>query len=513
MPATLFPGAIDTFNNPLQSTGLADVGYEHDLEHDKENDAILALETKMGQDFSPITASIDYVMKHHSHTGADGSAALTSLVAQPVTDGNVMTLKTAGGTVFITASSVAAGPALTVTPVALTGTGIAAKAAAGGTQSGDLLQVQSSAGVVLASFAGDGSLFTTAKISAYKGSGGAQFIGTIPASGEVDLLNGAILKGYSGAVGTGQQLALDASQGSLLLGGPSSGPTIRLNAFRTNRQSTFQMDGDNAANLGGLNWQQIVDADAQLYGNRLRALVGNLQKTADGSAGPSEPFVYYGFPTYDGVSTATKGMGISVVPASTPVLTAGTVTITGALTLSGLLTLSSAANFAAPSVQSLPGDLAAVGAASTFARSDHVHFREQREVIQSAIVYSAGPSGGNTTSTTYVTLTGLPAVTYVKVRSDTKLVLTQIASGWNGLANNTAIRADSGVQVNGVNYAAGFFFFNLTGVHTQWSGMATISGLVSGNVTLQPVVKCGGAGMQFNVDSNDVWTLKVEEVL
>lgn len=512
MPATLFPGAIDTFNNPLQSTGLADVGYEHDLEHDKENDAILALETKMGQDFSPITASIDYVMKHHSHTGADGSAALTSLVAQPVTDGNVLILKTAGGTAVITASTVAAGPALLVQPPQQGGQGLVLKAA-GATPTADMLQVQTSAGVVESGIGPTGTIYGYQGLVLYKGAGGVGFLNTVPASGEVDLVNGAILKGFTGAIGTGQQLALDASQGSLLLGGPSSGPTIRLNAFRTNRQSTFQMDGDNAANLGGLNWQQIVDADAQLYGNRLRALVGNLQKTADGSAGPSEPFVYYGFPTYDGVSTATKGMGISVVPASTPVLTAGTVTITGALTLSGLLTLSSATNFAAPSVQSLPGDLAAVGAASTFARSDHVHFREQREVIQSAIVYSAGPSGGNTTSTTYVTLTGLPAVTYVKVRSDTKLVLTQIASGWNGLSGNTAIRADSGVQVNGVNYAAGFFFFNLTGVHTQWSGMATISGLVSGNVTLQPVVKCGGAGMQFNVDSNDVWTLKVEEVL
>ena len=52
--STLFPTAIDTLANPTSASNLNEVGLEHHLQHANANDAIEALETRVG-----ITNSVD----------------------------------------------------------------------------------------------------------------------------------------------------------------------------------------------------------------------------------------------------------------------------------------------------------------------------------------------------------------------------------------------------------------------------------------------------------------------
>lgn len=531
--SSTFPSTLDTFNDPGQFNSLSDAGFEHDLQHTKVNDAMLGVQAKVGVDSSILTTTLDYILKHHSHTGLDGSATLGAIVVQPPSDGVVMTLKNAGGSAtLVQATTTTGGPTLLVQPPSAATQALALKQQSAG-QSGDLLQAQSSGGIAQSGITGAGVPYSYVGQTLYKGVGGAAFLSTIPATGELDLVNGALLKGYSGVVGTGPQFSLDTSQGQMLLGGPTSGPTLRLNGFRNNRSSTFQMDGKNNANAGGLYWQEIVDADGQFMLARSKTVTGNLLKTVDGSAGPSEQFEVMGFPSYDGVVTDTKGIGFSVLPATAPVLTAGTLTISGATVINGNLTDNGTITTSALTVNAVatftgvpvfptgsygtPGlsdvaQAASAGVATTFARSDHVHSREAHEVINSAIVQSTNPAPGNTVSQTYVTISGLPSVNYTKLRSDTKLLITHIVGGWNGLASGASVLSHA-VRVNGTDIQTGVFWFNNNSVHVSIMGMNTVSSLAAGTVTLQSVVKLNGSAMNFSTDGNDFWFIKVEEVL
>lgn len=71
-----FPTSLDTLLNPSASTLENDSGYEHDVQHSNANDAIEALEAKVGVNSSAVTSSHDYLIAHHAHTGSDGSAEI-----------------------------------------------------------------------------------------------------------------------------------------------------------------------------------------------------------------------------------------------------------------------------------------------------------------------------------------------------------------------------------------------------------------------------------------------------
>lgn len=63
--ATGFPTSLDSFTNPNHATdNLDSTGVEHDLEHANANDAIAALEAKVGITNSAVTTSLDYLVKH-----------------------------------------------------------------------------------------------------------------------------------------------------------------------------------------------------------------------------------------------------------------------------------------------------------------------------------------------------------------------------------------------------------------------------------------------------------------
>ena len=70
---TSFPGALDGFTNPVGSDSESTI--PHHIQHTHANDAIAALEQKVGVNNSSVTSTLDYLVKTaanpgHSHTGS-----------------------------------------------------------------------------------------------------------------------------------------------------------------------------------------------------------------------------------------------------------------------------------------------------------------------------------------------------------------------------------------------------------------------------------------------------------
>lgn len=61
--ATNFPTGLDSYVNPSGSDHLGDAGVLHSSQHANINDAMEAVETKLGIDFSSVATSIDYIVK------------------------------------------------------------------------------------------------------------------------------------------------------------------------------------------------------------------------------------------------------------------------------------------------------------------------------------------------------------------------------------------------------------------------------------------------------------------
>ena len=59
--ATNFPNAIDAFNNPTSANHLDDVLVLHSAQHSNINDAVEAIEAKLGIDMSSVENSLDYI--------------------------------------------------------------------------------------------------------------------------------------------------------------------------------------------------------------------------------------------------------------------------------------------------------------------------------------------------------------------------------------------------------------------------------------------------------------------
>lgn len=83
---TVFPTAIDTFANPVGTDLLenANPALDHDVQHSNANDAIEALEAKVGANNSAVTTSHDY--KLSSITGTNKALSSGSAGTQSITD-------------------------------------------------------------------------------------------------------------------------------------------------------------------------------------------------------------------------------------------------------------------------------------------------------------------------------------------------------------------------------------------------------------------------------------------
>lgn len=88
--ATNFPTSLDTLTNPVSSDAMNSVTVPHADQHANANDAIEALEAKVGADSSIVTTSLDYLSKSvsaydpghkHSFLWASSATYLTSAVA------------------------------------------------------------------------------------------------------------------------------------------------------------------------------------------------------------------------------------------------------------------------------------------------------------------------------------------------------------------------------------------------------------------------------------------------
>ena len=63
-----FPTTLDSLTNPTATDNLDTVGVVHHVQHADENDAIEALEAKVGVDGSTVTTSLDYKVAHRALT-------------------------------------------------------------------------------------------------------------------------------------------------------------------------------------------------------------------------------------------------------------------------------------------------------------------------------------------------------------------------------------------------------------------------------------------------------------
>jgi hypothetical protein len=79
--ATTFPTTLDDFPNPTSEDQLnnASTALKHSVQHSNVNDALEALEAKVGIDTSAVTGSLDYKIKNGSFIRKDVTATTGSL--------------------------------------------------------------------------------------------------------------------------------------------------------------------------------------------------------------------------------------------------------------------------------------------------------------------------------------------------------------------------------------------------------------------------------------------------
>lgn len=128
-----FPTTLDTFTNPAATdTEDASAALYHDVQHSNVNDAVVALQAKVGIDSSAVTSSHDYKLAHLNATNIDngtlpiariGANVVTMAKLVRATDGQVIVGQTAADSIYKTLSgdaTLAASGALTVANSAIT---------------------------------------------------------------------------------------------------------------------------------------------------------------------------------------------------------------------------------------------------------------------------------------------------------------------------------------------------------------------------------------------------------
>lgn len=131
--ATNFPTSLDALTNPTSSNKLSDAGVLHADQHANANDAIEALQAKVGINSSAVTTSLDY--KVTNLLAPKASPIFTGTVTLPLTTAGYVTT-TSGGVIGSTASIPVAngGTGATTANAGLTNlTGYTTTATAGGT--------------------------------------------------------------------------------------------------------------------------------------------------------------------------------------------------------------------------------------------------------------------------------------------------------------------------------------------------------------------------------------------
>jgi len=71
--ASNFPSSLDTFTNPSSTDAMDSVSVPHATQHSDLNDAVEALQAKVGVDSSAVTSSLDYKVAQLETSGASVS--------------------------------------------------------------------------------------------------------------------------------------------------------------------------------------------------------------------------------------------------------------------------------------------------------------------------------------------------------------------------------------------------------------------------------------------------------
>ena len=82
--ATSYPSSLDTFTNPQSTDLLSAAGVSHADQHANVNDAVEALEAKVGANSSAVTSSHDYLIRVRAVTPYADSSARSTAVPSPV---------------------------------------------------------------------------------------------------------------------------------------------------------------------------------------------------------------------------------------------------------------------------------------------------------------------------------------------------------------------------------------------------------------------------------------------
>ena len=92
--SSLYPDSLDAFNNPTVNSNLNSPGFEHNLQHSDANDAIEALERRVGIIDSADAFSVDYQLKQFqskvTFTGAPVTATSTGTAGTLIVEGGYL---------------------------------------------------------------------------------------------------------------------------------------------------------------------------------------------------------------------------------------------------------------------------------------------------------------------------------------------------------------------------------------------------------------------------------------
>ena len=94
--STLYPTSIDVFNNPTEASNLNSPGVEHNLQQSDANDAIKAIEAKLGVTDSSDVNSVDYKL-----TQLQPKILFTGAPVDPTDPGVPGTVIVSGGFLYV----------------------------------------------------------------------------------------------------------------------------------------------------------------------------------------------------------------------------------------------------------------------------------------------------------------------------------------------------------------------------------------------------------------------------
>lgn len=133
--------------------------------------------------------------------------------------------------------------------------------------------------------------------------------------------------------------------------------------------------------------------------------------------------------------------------------------------------------------------------------------------LSDASVRAVFTGGSTTTSATFVSpLSAGVAVTFpfTKSRTVSRVAYTFACSLYSDVANTSVA---FGLQIGGTDYPTAFMFINPAVTHTQAAAAGHLTGIAAGSYTVTVRWRRAAGGGVLNVNSDDLVTVRLQEVL